>query len=69
LRAKKLKTPFRRTLRIAKSNPVVTRGNKRIAGKDSVALVLETVLATVKERSKDLLAQPTFQKAKDLKTG
>jgi len=56
LRVKKPKTPFRRTLRIAKSNPVVTRGNKRMAEKDSVALVLKTVPVTVKERSKDLLA-------------
>jgi len=54
LRVKKLKTPFRKTLRIVKSNPVVTRENKKIARKDSVALVLEMVL--VKERSKDLLA-------------
>jgi len=36
-----------------------------MAGNDSV--VLKTALAKVKEKSKDLLVQPTFQKARNRK--
>jgi len=46
--------PIRRTLQIAKLNPVAMGGSKIMARNDSVAL--EMALVKVKERSKNLLA-------------
>lgn len=40
-----------------------------MAENDSVVLALETALAKAKERSKELPAQPTLQRAKNRKTG
>ena len=49
LQLKKAKMPIKRTLLIAKSNPGVMGGNKRMVENEDVALV------KVKERSKRLL--------------
>jgi len=53
LQLKKAKMPIKRTLLIAKSNPGVTGGNKRMVENEDVAL--EKALAERKERSKRLL--------------
>ena len=48
--------PIRRTLLIAKSNPVAMGGNKRMVENEDVALV---ALAEIQERSKRLPILPT----------